>query len=81
MPRFRAERNLAAGRQADEIQRHRLFEAITLRGSIRSQSSMSCRASSPTGVGRGAQCAGIHRGPRERGEGWVASGMTRLART
>jgi len=65
-----AERNLAAGRQADEIQRHRLFEAITLPRFDRSQSSMSCRASSPTwSRPRRASVQEYIAGLGERGEG------------
>ncbi len=74
-----AERNLAAGRQADEIQRYRLFTQITL-----PEFDLAAIQALLSRQLRDLEMAAAHRVQEhlasigERGEAWIASGMSRV---
>lgn len=73
------ERNLAAARQADQIQRYHLFEAITLpEFDLEAIQRVLGRGIANLEAAAALRVQGHIAGLGARGEEWVASGMTRL---
>lgn len=74
-----AERNLAAGRQADEIQRHRIFSTISLpQFDLRAIEGLLSRRLQDLESAAAREVQEHISGLGERGESWVANGMTRI---